>query len=350
LRVIAKVSFREVSGNELSVPVVGEEQEVSTTAAKEAYREFARSESSLPIFSRDWWLDATAGRDAWNVALVRKGDRVVAAMPYVMRRRFWLTALGQPALTQRLGPWLRVYDGKPATRLANEKELMQALIDQLPRFDRFTQSWDYKYSNWLPFYWNGFRQTTCYSYVLSEIKDTAKVWSGLQQNIRAECKKASNRFELNVRDDLSIDAFLALNRMTFGRQGLRLPYSEAYVRRLDAACAERGCRKFFIAVDPDGRHHAGLYIVWDENSSYGLMTGSDPALRTSGAVSLCFWEAIRHAARVTQRFDFGGSILEPIERFFRGFGAAQVPYFTVGKTPSMLLRAREGLLCVIRGK
>lgn len=347
---IAKVTFRGLSGNELSVPLVGGKNEGSATMAKEAYREFAQNESSLPIFSRDWWLDETAGPDAWDVAIVKKGGHVVASMPYVISRRCWLKVLSQPALTQKLGPWLRLYNGKPATRLANEKELMQALIDQLPRFDRFTQNWHYRCTNWLPFYWNGFKQTTYYTYVLSELKDTAKVWSGLQHNIRAECKKASNRFGLRVRDDLPIDAFLALNRMTFARQGLRLPYSEVFVRRLDAACAARGCRKCFIAVDPEGRHHAGLYIVWDENSSYGLMIGSDPALRTSGAVSLCFWEAIRHAARVTQRFDFGGSILQPIERFFRGFGAAQVSYFNISKTPSTLLRGREGLLSVIRGK
>jgi hypothetical protein len=320
------------------------------TMAKELYREFAQNESSLPIFSRDWWLDATAGRDAWHAALVRKGGLVVAAMPYVVKRRCRLTVLGQPALTQQLGPWLRSCEGKPATRLANEKGLMQALIDQLPSFDHFTQNWHYRCTNWLPFYWNGFKQTTCYSYVLGEIKDTANVWSGLQHNIRTECKKASNRFGLQVRDDFPIDAFLALNRMTFARQGLRLPYPDSFVRRLDLACAERGCRKFFIAVDPEGRHHAGLYIVWDENSSYGLMIGSDPALRASGAISLCFWEAIMHASRVTQRFDFGGSMLKPIERFFRDFGAMQEPYFSVSKTPSVLVRGREGLLSVIRGK
>jgi lipid II:glycine glycyltransferase (peptidoglycan interpeptide bridge formation enzyme) len=346
---IAKVTFRGLSRRELSVPFGDKKREFSlTTRGKEEYREFAGSEPSLPLFSRDWWLDATAGPDTWGVALVKKAGQMAACMPYMINRRCWMKVLCQPALTQKLGPWVRASDGKPAARLANEKELMQALIDQLPRFDYFTQNWHYGCTNWLPFAWNGFEQTTRYTYMLSELKDTEKVWSGFQHNIRSECKKASNRFGLRIRDDLGIDAFLALNRMTFSRQRMHLPYSDAFVRRLDAACAERGCRKFFIAVDPEGRHHAGLYIVWDEYSSYGLMIGSDPSLRTSGAVSLCFWEAIRHAALVTQRFDFGGSMLQPIERFFRSFGAAQVPYFNIRKTPSRLLRGRESLLSVIR--
>lgn len=323
-------------------------QEASTdifqTSAKKIYRKFSRDELSLPIFSRDWWLDAVAGPDAWNVAIAGKGGQIVATMPYVMRRRFGLRLISQPALTQTLGPWIRSCGARSAQRLANERELMQALIDQLPVFDHFCQNWHHSRTNWLPFCWNGFRQTTRYTYALTELGETEKLWNGFQHNIRNECRKAASRFKLSVRDDLPLDAFLALNRKTFARQGMPVPYPEAFVRRLDAACAGHGCRKFFIAVDPEGRHHAGLYVVWDENSSYGLMIGSDPDLRTSGAVSLCFWEAIRHAAQVTRRFDFGGSMLQPIERFFRAFGAEQVPYFNVSKTNSVLLRMRQGLL------
>lgn len=317
-------------------------------SAKDRYRTFSRNEPSLPVFSRDWWLDATAGPDAWDVALVIKGNDIVAAMPYVVRRRYGLTVIGQPALTQKLGPWFRASDGKPAARLAREKDLMQELIDQLPPFDHFTQNWHYGRTNWLPFCWNGFKQTTRYTYVLPELGETGRLWAGFDNSTRAECKKASERFRLQVRDDLPLDAFLALNRLTFQRQGIEVPYSDAFVRRLDAACAERSCRKYFIAVDEEGRHHAGNYIVWDEYSAYGLMNGADPTLRNSGATSLCMWEVIKYAAGVTQRFDFAGSMLEPVERFFRGFGATQLPYFYITKTPSRVLRIREGLLSVMK--
>jgi hypothetical protein len=316
--------------------------------SKQLYREFSASEPTLPIFSRDWWLDATAGPNDWDAAIVTKAGRVVAAMPYTLRRRFGMKVIGQPALTHKLGPWFRLADGKQATRLAQEKELMQALIDQLPPFDHFTQNWHYGRTNWLPFSWNGFQQTTRYTYVLEEVTQSDQVWAGFEPKVRKDCNKAAQRFGLQVRDDLPLDAFLDLNRKTFSRQNMAVPYSDDFVRRLDAACAERGCRKFFIAVDEEGRNHAGNYIVWDGNTTYSLMAGADPALRNSGATSLCFWEAIRHAVGTTQRFDFAGSMMEPVERFFRGFGATQVPYFCIRKTPSRLLRLREGMLSVAK--
>ena len=307
-------------------------------SAVDKYRALCSQEPTIPLFSQAWWLDATAGEGAWDVALVEKGGAIVAAMPYVPRKRYGLTMLGQPALTQTLGPWLRETGGKSSTRLAQQKDGMQALIDQLPPFAHFTQNWHWGMANWLPFYWAGFHQTTRYTYILHELGDEQILWQGLRENIRGDIKKASNRFQLRVRDDLSMDDFLRLNRMTFDRQGMALPYTEAFVHKLNQACAARQARKIFIAEDEQGRRHAGVYIVWDQNSAYYLMGGGDPELRNSGATSLCMWEAIKFAATVTKRFDFEGSMIEPVEKFFRAFGAQQTPYFTVSKTPSRILK------------
>ncbi len=131
--------------------------------------------------------------------------------------------------------------------------------------------------------------------------------------------------------------------MTFKRQGKTLPYSRNLVRKLDAACAERACRKIFFAEDPEGKIHAAIYIVWDEYSAYYLMGGGDPELRTSGATSLAMWEAIKFASRVTKSFDFEGSMIESVERFFRGFGATQTPYFHVWKFNSKIMKLAYNL-------
>ena len=101
--------------------------------------------------------------------------------------------------------------------------------------------------------------------------------------------------------------------------------------------------QWFIAQDKKGRNHAGVLIVWDENSAYYLMGGGNPKLRNSGATSLCMWEAIKFASTVTKKFDFEGSMIESVERFFRAFGATQKPYFHITKTPSYILRMARKL-------
>jgi hypothetical protein len=142
--------------------------------------------------------------------------------------------------------------------------------------------------------------------------------------------------------------FFELNAKTFERQGKAPPYSRPFIQRLHGACETNAASKVFIAVDDEGRQHAGVYIIWDEQSAYYLMGGGDPELRASGATSLCLWEAIQFAATVTHSFDFEGSMMESVERFFRAFGAIQTPYFSITKTTSRILRARNCLAVMAR--
>jgi len=314
---------------------------------KERYREFCALESTLPIFSRDWWLDAVCG-DAWDVCLVEKGDSVIAAMPYCVKKRYGLALLGHPQLTQTLGPWLRPSQAKYAVMLGKEKGLLSELIQQLPDFAHYHQCWHYSKINWQAFYWQGFQQTTLYTYRLPDLSDLDAIWNGFRENIRGDIRKANNRYNLQVRTDLGIDDFLALNAQTFDRQGKEVPYTPEFVRRLDKACQAKNSRRIFIAEDGQRKRHAGVYVIWDEQSAYYLMGGGDTDLRSSGATSLCLWEAIQFSATVTNSFDFEGSMIEPVERFIRAFGAIQTPYFSIKKTPSRLIRLRNSLIDILR--
>nr|VFJ46298.1 MAG: Acetyltransferase (GNAT) domain-containing protein [Candidatus Kentron sp. FM]VFJ49556.1 MAG: Acetyltransferase (GNAT) domain-containing protein [Candidatus Kentron sp. FM]VFK07281.1 MAG: Acetyltransferase (GNAT) domain-containing protein [Candidatus Kentron sp. FM] len=306
------------------------------------YRAFCAEEASIPLFSQAWWLDAVAGPQAWDAVLAIRGDTVIGAHPYVIRHRFGLTYLGQPKLTQTLGPWVRASQAKYAKSLGVEKDILGALADGLPDLALYHQNWHCARTNWLPFYWRGYRQTTRYTYRL-ELATDEKLWTSVQSNIRREIRKAEKRFGVTVKPAKDLDEFLALNRKTFERQRKSLPYTERLVHRIDEAAKARDARDVLVAQAPDGTLHAGVYIVRDARTAYYLMGGGDPDYRNSGAGSLCMWEAIRSQPEYIETFDFEGSMIEPVERFFRGFGARQIPYFQVTRADSRLLQAA---LCV----
>ena len=275
------------------------------------------------LFAEPWWLDAVAP-DEWGEVLVHEGDELHARLPFVSKQRLGVRALTQPKLTPMLGPWLEPSSANYAKRLSREHALMEQLIEGLPRSDLFLQGCHPSVTNWLPFYWADFDVTVLYTYCLDDLSDLDAVWSGFRQNIRREIRKAEKT--LTVRSDLGVAEFLELNEKTFRRQNMALPHTPELVERLDRACSDRGARRIFFAVDEADRLHAALYVVWDEHSAYYLMSGADPELRTSGAGSLLAWEAIKFSAGVTRRFDFEGSMVPALERFFRSFGARQVGY------------------------
>jgi hypothetical protein len=290
------------------------------------------------LFQQPWWLEAVAP-GAWDAVAVVNDGGIVGRLPFVWRRRLGLTILTQPPLTPFLGPWVKVAAEKVHSRLAREHEILTSLIDELPSHDLFFQYFHSSITNNLPFHWRHFQNSILYTYVIDELKDHERIWAGFRENIRREIRKAER--QVRVRAIENIDTFIALNRMTFERQGMPPP-SIDLIRRVDTACSARGARRIFLAEGADGTQHAVLYLVWDDACAYYLMSGSDPVLRSSGAMSLLVWEAIKHASQVTRRFDFGGSMLQRLERFFRAFGARQVCYARI--TRGTTLKGRLALL------
>ncbi len=291
------------------------------------------------IFQQPWWLEAVAPGQ-WGEVVVKRGDEVAARMPYVIKKKNGLTALTMPPLTQTLGPWLRPSKAKYARQISEQKQLMNELIEQLPDTDYFCQNFSPYITNWLPFYWRGFTQTTRYTYRLYKIDDLDYVWNGFLANIRTDVRKAEKA--LIVRTDLTVDDFIRINTLTFERQGMELPYSYNLVKRLDTVCKIHNARKMFFAEDAQGRIHAAVYLVFDSHTAYYLMGGGDPDLRNSGATSLLMWEAIQYASNVSTIFDFEGSMIEPVERFFRAFGAVQTPYYQITKMSRRMRMAYHG--------
>jgi hypothetical protein len=292
------------------------------------------------IFQKKWWLDAVAP-NSWDVIEIKRDEKVIARMPYVIIKKNGFVFITQPPLTQTLGIWIFENNVKYAKKISFEKDIMFDIIKQLPKFDFFQQSFHFSITNWLPFYWNGFQQTTRYTYVIDDLSNLNLIWENFLDNIRTDIKKAINRFGIKIRTDLSIDNFLDVNEKTFKRQGMSLPYTRDFIYNLDKACLNNNSRKIFFALDQDNKIHAAVYLVWDEVSAYCLMVGNDPELRKSGATSLCIWEAIKFASTVTKRFDFEGSMIESVERYYRAFGAKQIPYFHISKTNSVLLILRQ---------
>jgi hypothetical protein len=291
-----------------------------------------RPSDSVPcvnsIFEQPWWLDCVAP-GVWREAVVRRGHEVVARLPYAARRRMGLSMIVQPTFTQTLGPWFAPLEGKYTRRLETEKRLLQELIEMLPPFDVFRMCFAPTMTSWLPFYWAGFEATVCYTYRIEDLTDLDRVQSEFQDHVRRGIRKAQRSVQVDC--DFPLDELLRLDSQTYARQGLRLPHSYEVLRRLDAACAARGSRRILGAVDADGRTHAALYVVWDERTLYALRSARDPELQAVGANTLLYWEAIRLASEVSRVFDFEGSMVEPIEHYFRGFGGRQTPYFFVSK-------------------
>ncbi|WP_201986592.1 GNAT family N-acetyltransferase [Hymenobacter rubidus] len=307
-------------------------------SAKARYHDFCRSAPDVPVFAQPWYLEACAEGGAWDVALAEENGRVVAALPYFYKQKGPFRYVTMPPFVKWLGPYLL-----PEFRhvLKKEHALLEDLIRQLPDFAAFKQNFYPTATNWLPFYWQRYRQTTYYTYRLTGLHQLAQIEAGINRNIRRNIQKA--RQQVRVVHHLTPEQFYQVNKLSFDRQGLPMPYSWAQFARHDAALAANGARQLFFAVDEQERIHSAAYLIWDQQAAYYHLSGDDPALRESGAGILLIWEAIRYASEVLGLacFDFEGSMLPAVERIRVQFGAVQTPYFFVWKHHSRFFELLE---------
>ncbi len=302
-------------------------------ANKEKYKEFCRKKQNLPVFLYDWWLDSVCGKDGWDVALVSSDSEIIAFMPYYTKKVLFFRISALPRLTQFLGPWINYPDDlKDSNKAEFEKKMMNELIGQLPHFDHFEQNFHFSLSNWLPFYWKGFSQTTRYTYIIEDLSHPEKIFQDFTPSKRKNIKKAAE--SVSVKFDLGADEFYDHHQNSLKKQGRSISYTKELFRNIYDSAYRNNAGKSVYAQDGSGNIHSALFIVWSKYSAYDLISSIDPDHKGSESASLLVWEMIRYLSGKAYRFDFEGSMIESVERSFRQFGTVQKAYFNITKCNS----------------
>ncbi|WP_321425239.1 GNAT family N-acetyltransferase [uncultured Bacteroides sp.] len=306
--------------------------------AKEQYRELCKEENTIPLFCQDWWMDAVCF-DEWDVLLTDEKGEIVGALPYHLRKKLGFCCVLQPQLTQYNGIWIK---RKPAAtdneRLSFEKKIFNELIEQLEnlRLSFYQQCFHLSITNWLPFYWRGYRQTTRYTYVISSIGNPEKVFSRFSPAKQRQIRKCEDKLHLSL--DMRPDEFYSHHKQSLKERGEEISYSYELFQRIYKATQNKNAGQLFAIKDDEGEIHACLFVVWDKASAYTLLYSIPQKHASSGASTLVIWEAIKFLVNKTRSFDFEGSMVEGIENSYRQFATTQKPYFLIEKYYSRLFR------------
>ena len=299
---------------------------------KEKYYSFCEVDKYVPIFSQSWWLD-TVSENEWDVALVEKNGKIIASLPYFIKNNLCCKIITMPKLTKYMGPYIKYpSDQKYETKLSYEKTVMVELIDQLPKFDKFSQNFNYSVSNWLPFYWKNFNQTTYYTYIINDISDANESISKFNYSKKKNIAKAEE--DINIVYDISDREFYDNHKMILAKQGEKISYDYSLFSKICSVAYKYNSARILAAYDEKGALHAAYFIVWDGISMYNLISTIDPDYRFSGASTLLIKEMIIFASSFLDKIDLAGSMIQSVEHSFRKFGAIQTPYSHITKTSS----------------
>jgi len=311
--------------------------------ANKIYRQLVWPDA--PVFHQPWWLDAVAG-DAWNVCMLKDGEEMKAYFLYALRNDFFGYHIVMPMLTQFLGPNYKLKEKLSRKRLNEETEILEALLQQLPVAVSFESRWHFHFQNWLPFHWEGFSQTTRYTYFLPDISNPQLLRENFSEKINREINKAEKQFSIEKANDVL--AFYNLLQKNFSGKRMKIPFQKRLLQRIYDACVVHNTGKIWLAKNDEGIIASGIFIVWDEATAYYLIGGKDDDFGNSGAMSFLFWNALNELKSTVRSFDFEGSMIKGVENYFRSFGAEQKSFFQLSKISSPLLRMKSAIRLSIK--
>lgn len=304
----------------------------------EAYRDFCRR-VEVPLFAQDYWLDAVCP-GKWGAFIVRRDGNVVAAMPFYavskMGRRFLL----QPLLTQCLGPQIDFTQslGSDYERRLFYRECVNDILAQIGHCNFAYQQIPLHYSitDWLPFYWKGYRSELKYTYRIPDITDTDKVLSEFSSSRRRDLKSAISH-GVKIDMGLALEEFYSFHKECVAQKGESLSYPFDMLRRIYSSLSDRGQCAIVAARDKDGNLLAAYFIVWDKKTAYLLMTAV-PRNRKLGGATVCIVEAaLRLCSDKVKAFDFEGSMIDGVEQSYARYATVQQPYIYLEKFSSLFM-------------
>ena len=302
------------------------------------YKEFCEQRTDVPLFMQYWWMEVVCAGKRWDVALAYDGDKIAGAMPYHYGRKLGMTYIIQPQLTQYSGPFYcyppdmdrgQRYDFETCVA----RKLMEQIESRRPAF--FLQNFSPRVTNWLPFYWAGFKQTTRYTYRIGDISDLDKVFGSFDPEKR---QRKINRYKdsTSVRFDMRPSDFAAFHAAYWNGKGKKDQLPRPFIERVCSTAIERGNGVIASLHDGDGRLLAARFVAYDANCAYALMSAVDLELHRSGHNETLIWGLLQYLSGKSRAFDFEGSMDEGIEYFYRSFGTEQTPFFEITKCNSRL--------------
>ena len=93
------------------------------------------------------------------------------------------------------------------------------------------------------------------------------------------------------------------------------------------------CGKLYLAKTPEGKVCAGVMVVESDTRIIHLLPAANDYARQNGAMQFLVDAVLGHYAGSDRLYDFEGSSVESIARFYEGFGAINEPFYMASKSP-----------------
>lgn len=253
-----------------------------------------------------------------RIGIYDAGNNLRGGFCVYEQHMFRLRILRNPPFTSQIGPFFEFRASNPSARTDEQRSVAEAMAEYLSASNAAVKSLSLssQITDCLPFFWRGWKVIPHYTYRIDLTQSQDAILNAMSSERRKNLRKSVND-GVYVSESFDFKVIRDLVLQSFSRQKKHIPLTSLekilfyFSKSMNSYC---------MIAQIGGRPIAGVYIVHDHNTAYYLLGGyTDGAHHGAGALAM--WSAIEKAKKIgLQVFDFEGSSIQPVERYFRGFG------------------------------
>lgn len=298
-----------------------------TDKNKEDYEKVAINKGT--IFNRISWLKMF-GNSLKVYGIYDKGERLIGGFHIFNQKRFGLTLYRNPPFTPMIGPFVQIEAENPAVIMDRWKEILSSIANFFEKlnYSIISVSLNKEVLDAQPFIWKKYKVVPGYTYVIDLNRPTEEIKKSMHTRSRNSIQKAlSDGLIVKYNTDFNLVKSLVVK--TFSRQDKKV--NHYFLDKILFEFAKENNSYSFVTFMED-KPIAVAFCVYDKATSYYLLGGYDSKNRHYGAGTLALWEAINFSKELGLKyFDFEGSMVPQIERYFRSFGGRLVSNYRINK-------------------
>jgi lipid II:glycine glycyltransferase (peptidoglycan interpeptide bridge formation enzyme) len=287
------------------------------------------AEPKLGVFGSRKWLEVYGDR-LQVIGIYRDGQQLSGGFYFIETRKMGLKMLKLPPYTPHCGFFFESTASNKSSQSNNMQEVMTELSVFLEarRATILVLAFPPGITALQRFTWNHFKVIPSYTYRIALNTPLEQIREHFDPKHRNAIAKAG-RDGVMVKEGNDPESTFAFFRRSLAAAGANVYEKE--LKKILFGFSDSS-NAFTLTAEKSGARVGMVHCVFDKEICYYLLGGVEKTSGLQGINHLLVSEAIAKAKSLgCGTFDFEGSILPGVEKFFRGFGPELFPYFTINK-------------------
>jgi len=282
------------------------------------------------VFNTLRWLNLFKGRIK-IFGYFDEDNRLFGGFHLFENNKFFIRYYNNPPFTPFIGPFFINKSSTDFKILNFQKKVSKNLAKFIKKLNATLLffSLDRTIIDVQPFIWEKLKVYVRYTYAINLRLNKEKLWENFSPERRNDIRKANNDgVKIFKGSDKNTLMELIIKSLTRQNKVIDIKSLKKIVFKFSSEI-----NSFYFIAYYKEKPISVSFCIHDKKTAYYVIGGYDSKNKHHGAGVSTLWECIKHAKNLDlKEFDFDGSMIPNIERFFRGFGGQLVPFYRINRT------------------